>query len=77
MLQLLSCGHLKHAVLDVFEKEPLPITSPLWGNKSITILPHISAPTIIRTASKIVAKNIMGYFETGEIPKIVNCSKGY
>lgn len=77
LLTLLQKGHINHAVLDVFDREPLPKTSQLWANKNITILPHISAPTNKRTASKIVATNIMCYLNTGKTPKLVNRSQGY
>ena len=77
LLQHLDSGHLKHAVLDVFDIEPLPKESSLWNSKNITILPHISAPTNIRTASKLVVNNLLQYFETGKIPETVERSRGY
>lgn len=40
-------GHVKNAVLDVFEEEPLPHDSPLWSHPSIIITPHQSANTDI------------------------------
>lgn len=73
----LDRGHLSHAVLDVFDPEPLPDESPLWDHPKITILPHISAPTITATATKILAANIGRYFETGDIPAHVDRKRGY
>jgi glyoxylate/hydroxypyruvate reductase A len=77
LLSHLENGHLTHAVLDVFEVEPLPVDSPLWASPHITILPHISAPTNIRTASELVATNLQQYFETGRIPEAIVRSQGY
>lgn len=35
-----------YAVLDVFEEEPLPITSPLIGLSNVTIMPHRGGSTV-------------------------------
>jgi glyoxylate/hydroxypyruvate reductase A len=77
LLRHLENAHLDHAVLDVFETEPLPMTSALWDSPKITVLPHISAPTNTRTASDIVARNLMTYFETGKIPESISRPRGY
>ncbi len=77
LLTLLDKEHLSHAVLDVFTVEPLPESNPLWKSKKITILPHISAPTNISSASKIVFNNLKQYFETGKMSNVINRSQGY
>ena len=77
LLTVLDQGHIKHAVLDVFDKEPLPSSSPLWSHSGVTVLPHISGPTNLETASQIVAKNIQHYRATNEIPDCVDMVRGY
>ncbi len=38
----LETGKLRGAVLDVFEEEPLPADSPLWGTSRALLSPHVS-----------------------------------
>lgn len=77
LVSALDSDHLSHAVLDVFDEEPLSQMSPLWSHENITILPHVSAPTNKRTASQIVAENINRFFLDGEIPLSVDRALGY
>lgn len=77
LMSLLDNGHISHAVLDVFEQEPLAENSPIWSHPNITVLPHISAPTNIVTASAIVANNVKRYRQTGIIPRSVDHKLGY
>jgi len=77
LLALLDSAHLSHAVLDVFEKEPLTTTSPIWSNPNITVLPHISAPSNISSAVIVVAKNIKRYRKNHVIPAYVDVNTGY
>ena len=77
LLESLESNRLKHAVLDVFATEPLPIEDELWDIPNITILPHVSGPTNMKTASKIAAKHILSFIESGCMPEIVDRDKGY
>lgn len=77
LLKALNEGPIGHAVLDVFNEEPLPAAHPFWTHEKVTVLPHISAPTITGTASKIVADNISRYFSDGTIPPSVDRAHGY
>jgi len=77
LLQHLDSGQLDHAVLDVFDEEPLPPGDPFWSHPKVTVLPHISAPTIPETACRILAENIRAYLEDGVIPKHVDRKRGY
>lgn len=77
LLSALDAGHLDHAVLDVFETEPLPADAPLWRHPGITILPHITGPTNPVTAAAVVAGNVRAYRTTGRIPATVDVTRGY
>jgi glyoxylate/hydroxypyruvate reductase len=68
---------IHHAVLDVFEVEPLLGDSPLWSHEKITVLPHISAPTHKESAAQIVAANIRRFRTDGALPDVVDRRVGY
>ena len=77
LVKHLNSGKIKHAVLDVFEKKPLPKTSILWKHKNVTVLPHISARVDVHTASDIICKNIKIYRAKKRIPQSVDIVSGY
>lgn len=77
LIDMLDNGHLTHAVLDVFDVEPLTSESSLWQHDKLTILPHISAPTHVASATEIVVSNINHYLNSGDIPKSIDKAKGY
>ena len=43
LVNAMRMGHLRGAALDVFETEPLPKESPLWGLDRVILSPHCSA----------------------------------
>ena len=53
MLAALQSGHIACAALDVFQTEPLPEASPLWGMNNVLVSPH-SASTSFSENRKIV-----------------------
>ncbi len=77
LLEALDQRKLRHAVLDVFETEPLPIEHRLWTHPLVTVLPHIAAPTDPASAIQIVARHIETYRRTGKIPPSVDLQRGF
>lgn len=77
VLAALDSGRLGHAVLDVFEQEPLPADSPLWRHPKVTLWPHVAARTYPETAAFRIGANI-GRFRAGEpVEGLVDRARGY
>lgn len=77
LIGALDSGHLAHAYLDVFDKEPLPADSPLWKHPGVTVTPHTAALTEPRTAMVPVVENIER-IRAGETPhNLVDFGAGY
>ncbi|MEH7379209.1 D-2-hydroxyacid dehydrogenase [Bacillus sp. JJ1533] len=43
ILRAIKSKKISHAVLDVFEQEPLPSDHPFWTLENVTVTPHISS----------------------------------
>jgi glyoxylate/hydroxypyruvate reductase A len=77
LLAALDGTHLDHAVLDVFDQEPLPPESPLWHHPKLTILPHVAAVTDPRAAAALVAANVRAFREGHPLIGLVSRAGGY
>lgn len=65
------------AVLDVFEKEPLDRTSPLWGMENVSITPHTAAFSFPEAIAGIFCRNFSAY-RAGNKPEYpVDFERGY
>lgn len=73
----LDTGRLRAAVLDVFEKEPLPADSPLWARADVYVTPHISGLTTVDGAAAGFLE-CLSAFERGEPTRwLVDRVRGY
>ena len=77
LLAALECGHLRHAVLDVFATEPLPPSHPFWAHPDVTVLPHVAAQTSAASASAVVAANIAALRAGRPLQHLVDRARGY
>ncbi len=59
LLEALENGNLSRCTLDVFNEEPLPSEHPFWSHEKVTITPHVSAPTRLRSSIKSILINIV------------------
>ena len=73
----LATGRLGHAVLDVFEREPLDQKHPFWRHPRVTVLPHIAALTDPRSAAQLVAANVQALQDRLPIANLIDRARGY
>ena len=77
LLAALDGGRLRHAVLDVFTQEPLPVGHPFWAHPRVTLLPHVAAATDARSAAAVVAANLQAWVDGRPLAHLVDRERGY
>src|SRR5699024_799486 len=70
---------IKGAAPDVFHKEPLPETSPLWETENIIITPHLSGKTkyFFERCIHIMGDNYKAFKENKPLTFEIDFDKGY
>ena len=77
LLTALNTGRLAHAVLDVFDAEPLPATHVFWFHPQVTVWPHAAAQTDLRSAAAVVAANVEALRRGEPAANLVDRARGY
>jgi len=77
LLAALDSGRLRHAVLDVFNIEPLPAGHRYWQHARVTVTPHMAALTNPYTAAAFVAENLRRLRSGEPLLGLVDRTRGY
>ncbi|MEY9865360.1 phosphoglycerate dehydrogenase-like enzyme [Peribacillus sp. B2I2] len=80
LIEALEAGELAHAILDVFDPEPLGKGHPFWKMENVTVTPHLSSKSgeyLPRTFA-IFEKNMREYLKAGkDFINVIDLSRGY
>jgi phosphoglycerate dehydrogenase-like enzyme len=73
----LNAGTIAAAVLDVFEKEPLPEDHPFWRTPNLYMTFHTSAISYPEDLTKLFVENYHLYQSDQPLKYQVNFERGY
>ena len=77
ILAALDDGTLGAATLDVFETEPLPVSSRLWTHPKAAMTPHNAADSSPGAIADDVAAQILAHVAGKPLKNVVDRDKGY
>ena len=79
LIQALGNKRIGGAALDVFETEPLPADSPLWGMENVIITPHVAGMTdkIWDRQFDFFSENLRRFLAGKPLLGVVDKRKGY
>jgi phosphoglycerate dehydrogenase-like enzyme len=79
LAEAITAGRLGGAGLDVFEEEPLPVSSPLWRLPGVIITPHVggSFPGFLDRAVPFFCENLKRYLTGEPLMNRVDVTRGY
>jgi phosphoglycerate dehydrogenase-like enzyme len=79
LVKALRSGAIAGAMLDVFEREPLPQDSPLWDMPNVIATPHMAGnPTnYTERVYTILSENIDRFMKGQPLKNVVDLRRGY
>ncbi|ANW03036.1 D-2-hydroxyacid dehydrogenase [Bradyrhizobium icense] len=79
LIEALQAGTIAGALLDVFEREPLPVDSPLWTMPNVIVAPHVAGYPSDYTARvfEIFGENLQRFIEKRPLRNVVDLNRGY
>ena len=80
LIEKLNKNELAGAILDVFEKEPIPDTSKIWNTKNLIITPHVSSDdngNYVKMTLDLFIKNLKLFIQGKELNNQIDKRLGY
>jgi glyoxylate/hydroxypyruvate reductase len=77
LIAALDEGHIRAAILDVFESEPLPADHPAWRHPRITVTSHVAGFASRRARACAVAAALTAYERGAALPNVYQPERGY
>ena len=77
VIAALESGHLGGAIVDVFQKEPLPVDDPLWVAPNLIVTPHMASVASSATIGLQVAQNVRRLVKGEPLQNVVDPARGY
>lgn len=77
LITALQRKYIGGAVMDVFQQEPLPATSPLWDMPNVYITPHNSAFSFPAQITSLFCENYKRFLSASKLKYIVEFANGY
>ena len=79
LVDALRRGTIAGAALDVFDEEPLPPSSPLWGLPNVIVTPHVGGamPNYLWRATELFMDNLERYLAGRPLRNLVDKVAGY
>jgi phosphoglycerate dehydrogenase-like enzyme len=77
LMEALEQRRIAGAVLDVFDREPLPPSHPLWKMENVVVTPHISGPSTADALTPVFNDNLARYLAGRPMRHVVDRRRGY
>jgi len=77
LLAALEQRRIAGAVLDVFDREPLPPSHPLWKLDNVVVTPHISGPSTPDEIAPVFNDNLARFSPPGRSATWFDRKRGY
>ncbi|MFC7064233.1 D-2-hydroxyacid dehydrogenase [Halobacillus seohaensis] len=79
LLSAVQENDIAHAVLDVFEEEPLPEDHQFWEEERVTVTPHLSgiSPHYVPRGFDVFECNLKAYLRNEGMENLIDPKRGY